>query len=99
VTPAPTPRVTPAPTPRPVTQTPKPTPKAKPPKVHKAKPPCPAADAPPPGKNRDESTGDRPCAGGKGQHDSGVIFVLPLLAGTAAWSTRPERLRRRTRGR
>jgi hypothetical protein len=28
-----------------------------------------------------------------------VILVLPLLAGTAAWSTRPERLRRRLRGR
>jgi hypothetical protein len=28
-----------------------------------------------------------------------VIFVLPLLAGSAAWATRPQRLRRRARGR
>jgi hypothetical protein len=64
----------------------------------KNKTPCPAADAGPPGKNKGSAT-DRPCKGGKGKSESGVILVLPLLAGTAAWSTRPERLRRRTRGR
>jgi hypothetical protein len=103
VTPAPTPRVTPAPTPRPVQATPKPTPKPKPhpkpPKAAKVKAPCPSDGAPPPGRNKGAESGDRPCSGGKGKSDSGVIFVLPLLASTAAWSARPERLRRRRLGR
>jgi hypothetical protein len=76
-----------------------PKPKPKPPKIVKAKAPCPADGAPPPGKNKAQGSTTRPCAGGKSKHDSGVIFVLPLLAGSAAWATRPERLRRRARGR
>jgi hypothetical protein len=90
--------VTPKPTPKPVTATPKPTPNPKPPKPAKVKTPCPSAGAPPPGHNKGGGSSDRPCSGGKGKHNSGVIFVLPLLAGSAAWSTRPERLRRRVRG-
>jgi len=54
----------------------------------KVKAPCPGS-----------GSTERPCGKGKGKADGGVIFVLPLLAGTAAWATRPERLRRRTRGR
>jgi hypothetical protein len=65
----------------------------------KAKTPCPADGAPPPGQNKGTGSIERPCSGGKGRSDSGVVLVLPLLAGTAAWSTRPERLRRRVRGR
>jgi hypothetical protein len=94
--------VTPKPTPKPVVATPRPTPKpkpnAKPPKVTKIKNPCPSAGGTPPGHDKGAGSGDRPCGGGKGKHDSGVIFVLPMLAGSAAWSTRPERLRKRQRG-
>ncbi|HUR75998.1 MAG TPA: hypothetical protein VMZ00_17070 [Sporichthya sp.] len=70
--------------------------------MKKVKNPCPSAGAVPPGHDKGNGSGDRPCGKGKGgngnKHDSGVIFVLPLLAATAAWSTRPERGRRRARG-
>ena len=68
----------------------------------KDKPPCPTKDGPPPGHNKTSDPDDRPCGekkGNGGDAEGGVILILPLLAGTAAWSTRPERLRRRFRAR
>ncbi len=35
----------------------------------------------------------------KGEPSAGLVIMLPFLAGTAAWSTHPERLRRRLRRR
>jgi hypothetical protein len=70
-----------------------------PPKAAKGKVPCPAKGATPPGHNKGSGSADRPCGKGKGNSSDGVILVLPLLAATAVYSTRPERLRRRGRGR
>ena len=49
-------------------------------------------------KVQDQGKDKKEKKGGAGSN-GGVIFVLPLLTSTLAWSTRPERLRRRTRGR
>ncbi len=48
-------------------------------------------------KDKDKDK-DKDKEGGAGSN-GGVIFVLPLLTSTLVWSTRPQRLRRRTRGR
>jgi hypothetical protein len=49
-------------------------------------------------KSKDKDKDKQEKKGGAGSN-GGVIFVLPLLTSTLVWSTRPERLRRRTRGR
>jgi hypothetical protein len=46
----------------------------------------------------DDDDKDKDKDGGAGSN-GGVIFVLPLLTSTLIWSTRPQRLRRRTQGR
>ncbi len=69
---------------------PKPTPKPKPkPEAAQGSQGQAAVSArrpPPPGHNKGNGSGDRPCPAARARaasHDSGVIFVLPLLAATA----------------
>ena len=110
----PTARPNPKPTPRPTARpTPKPTPKptqvvARPTKAAKGHPPCPTKFGPPPGQDRTDDP-HHPCGKGKGNEttasknkkgvEGGIILIVPLTALTAAWATRPARLRLRRRAR
>lgn len=105
-TPAPTPAATPAPTPvasPSSSPTPAPTPNPEPSPAaadDKGHPPCPSAGAPPPGHNKGAEPQDRPCTGGKSDHDgdaSGGLVLLPLVSvgSASAWLRRSSAARGR----
>ena len=75
---------------------PKPTARPKPSEAPSARP----TDTPSPKPSKDRDGDDHDDDTGSDEDvEGGIILVVPLLAGTVAWTTRPQRLRRRTRPR